>query len=157
MEPEDEPDEWSDLDRVALRKNVHELIQEMPGDYESLIAAMQDFDHIAKSEMAIGLTSLINLVIERHPKSTRADARRLADRLNDDLASLGLCIEHPETGEQCRLSIAPTPAARDDQSWLQLEPLAGRMAPTRLATPTPMLRAVAASGPTDEPRRSPSR
>ena len=138
---------WSELDQIAVRKNIHDLIQyEMPENgYQDRVKALSQLRSIVNEEVARGFYMVMSHDLEVSPKDDALDAKKLVNRISSSLDELGLASQHPRTGEPMKLTMAKTPP-KHGESWLQLESFHSRPGsfPERLPRPIPNLRPCAA-------------
>ncbi|MCC7390159.1 MAG: hypothetical protein IT431_15480 [Phycisphaerales bacterium] len=134
---------WSDIDDIALRKALRDRLDALPDSqgHAQSVATLRRMSEVVQTELGSAYASLLQLAINDDNVESRAGAQRLADRLNQEMAGLGLAVSFPTSGAPARLGVAATPPPDDRHSWFQVEPLdtADRTPPHRLPFPLPRL------------------
>lgn len=121
---DDEPEEWHELDQASTRKSVRDIMRrQMPDDYGDRLPALRRFMDIVHEELIGAVKGGVNAFIELSPKATPQEARALVEELDRDLSILRLALQHPQTGEPSRLTVAASPPPSPQQGWLQIEPV----------------------------------
>jgi hypothetical protein len=124
MENRNAESEWSDLDQIAFRKNLQDIMCfNLPGhDVDEQRAALAKLKDIVMEELAINFHDGFMLGLRSDRQESLKEARVLADWAAESLKSVGLAFKHPESGEPARLIVANTPP-KEGEGWFMLEPI----------------------------------
>lgn len=142
---EDAPDDddastWHGLDEAQVRMHVRDLVLTLCSgeveDGDRLTRQLVRLRQLVQEEIGAGMAPIVRRHLEYNDTGVRADAQRLADEVNRELAELGLSISRRGSGIPARLAVARD-RPNESVSWLQLEPLdrANGGAPHRLPHP----------------------